>query len=414
MADKHLSVAVYDFDSSEYIDVTSRTQSVTIKESIDGSSSIDVSLFDLTETHAFDDVAVTYGDETLFLGTIESQTDTLLGGGTLRRFSSWAGTDRALKLDKRVANRIYGGKTAKEILTDLLTRYPTDVTLGPVTGTLSAIDSIDFAYTTLSDCVSQLADVTGFRWYVDTESTLHFFDGYEGTGATVFSTTTTGGLTRNIRRDSIDFTSEIDDKTANRVWVIGSQSASPNYTEQYWTGDGLNDTFTVAFTPNYPEVTENGVTKTIEVDSGSTSDKDYVYGKASKYLKRVAGPLPSGSTVKFRYRPTIQIIDYFEDTASIAQYGIYEKAIKDKQITEKMAARARGRAELKRRSSEVRTLSFEVLASGHDVRRGLRYRVVIPELDIDAYYLCTAVTTTISAPDNVNITKSVTLEEVVE
>lgn len=405
-----LEVAVFDYDSSTTIDVTSRTQSVTITEEIDGVATVDVALKGLTATHAMDDVAVTYNGATLFLGVIENQTDDLRGGASLYRFSTWTGTDRALKLQKRVVNRIYENKTAAEILADLLSRYPCGITLAPIIATTPVIERIDFMYLPLIECVRQLADITGFRWYVDEASALHFFKTDEGVGATVFSTTNAGGLTRNIRKDTLNFSSEINDKTANRVWVIGAQSASPQYTEQFWTGDGNNAIYTVAFTPNYPEVFENGVEKTIEVDKGTPSDKDYVYGKKDKYLKRVAGALPNGVALRFKYRPTIQIIDYFEDTASIDKYGIYEKAVKDKQITEKMAARARGRAELKRRNGEIRTMTFEAL--NHNVKRGLKYRVVIPELGVDSYWLCKSVTTTISAPDTVNVMKTVEFEEV--
>jgi hypothetical protein len=284
------------------------------------------------------------------------------------------------------------------------------VALGPITTTTPVIERLDWPFVPLIECVQQLADISGYRWYVDTESVLHFFENDEGIGATVFSTTDAGGLTRNIRKDTISLETAVDDKTANRVWVVGANSASPRYIEQYWTGDGLNDTFALPFTPNYPKVYENGISKTIGLDSGVGYDKDYVYGKKEKYLRRNGGPLPAGVTLKFRYRPTIQIIDYFEDTASIAKYGIYEKAVKDKQITEKMAARARGRAELRRRSSEIRTLTFEAL--DHDVVRGKKYRVVIPELDVDSYWLCREVTTDISRPDTVNVRKTVTLEEV--
>ncbi|TCM89598.1 hypothetical protein EV294_11263 [Paenibacillus sp. BK033] len=405
-----MEVAIYDYDLDETINVTERVQSVSIKETIDGAATIDVAVINLSETHAMSDIAVTYGGDTIFVGVIEDQTDELRGGAQLYRFSTWKGTDRSLKLQNRVVNRIYENKKAADIITDIFFRYPCGITLATNVANTPLIERVDFMYTPLIDCVQQLADITGYRWYVDEDSALHFFQTDEGTGATVFSTTTDGGLARNIRKDTINLTTEINDKTANRVWVIGAQTSSPQYIDQYWTGDGRNDIYSTAFTPNYPEVYEDGVKKTVEVDKGTPSDKDYVYGKKDKYLKRVAGPLPSGVQLHFKYRPLTQVIDYFEDAASIRKYGIYEKAVKDKQITEKMAARARGRAELKRRSSKIRTLSFETL--DHNVKRGLKYRVVIPDLDVDSYWLCKSVTTTVSAPDTVNVTKTVEFEEV--
>lgn len=407
-----LSVVIHDYDSGNNIDITPRVLSVDVSDSIDGPSTVTVATKGLTETHAFDDVTVYYGGTKIFSGVIEDQTDILRGGGTLHRFSSLNGRDWSLKLENRIVNEIYENMTVEDILADLFAKYPAGVTRNNVVETNKIIESITWNYVYLSDCIEQLAEITGWRWYVDENHDLHFFDTTEGTGPVVFSTTTSGGLARNILKDSIQMRTEIDGKTANRVWVIGPRQAAAAYVDQYWTGDGLNDTFAINLEPNYPQVFEGGVEKTIELDRGqSSTDKDYLYDKKNRLLKRVAGPLSNGVQLRLHHRPTTQIIDYFEDSSSIARYGIYEKAIKDRKITERMAARSRGRAELKRRSSERTTLSFSVFGNVA-VRRGLRYRIVIPELSLDQFFLCTGVSTSIAAPDAVNVTKTVEMEAI--
>jgi hypothetical protein len=384
---------------------------VSINEKIDGMSSLNASVKNLDETHAFDDITITYAGDTVFKGVITSQSDELRGGGALYRFSTWQASDYSLKFERRVVNRVYTNQYVEDIIADLVTKYAPGFTVNNVQPTYKLVELMTFQYVALFECIKQLAEITGWRWYVDADKDVHFFDADEGVGATVFSTTISGGLVRNILRDTITLDTQVDAKTANSVWVVGAKTAATQYTEQYWTGDGNNAVYTTAFVPNYPEVYENGVAKTIEVDRGTDSTKDYVYDKKNRVLKRVAGALPNGVVLRFKYRPTIQIIDYFEDPASIALYGIYEKAIRDKSITDKAAARSRGRAELKRRTAAKRTISFSTREL--DVIRGLKYRVVIPELAIDAYFLCIGITTSISAPDDVNVTKTVELEEVI-
>lgn len=404
MANK-LSVAIHHYDSGKDIDVTERIQSVTVDEQIDDVSTFSAEIMRLSDTHSFDDIAVTYGGETLFIGTIEGQDDSLRGG---HRFSAWYGSDWALKMQNRLANQIYEEITIEAIIFDLLERYPCGITTNNVRPTHRVIETIDFPYVPIIECIQQLADIAGWRWYVDADRDLHFFDTDEGLDSSiVFSTV---GNRWNILNDTLDLNTQINDRTANRVWIIGARQASQAFVDQYWTGDGLNDIFTISYTPNYPAVWEGGQRKTIELDKGMGTDKDYTYDKKNKVLRRAAGPLPKGVELKLEYRPTTQIIDYFQDSASIARYGIYEKAIKDKQIVEKMAARARGRSELRRRNHAIQTITFDTRELG--VRRGMRYRVHIPELNLDREFVCIAVSTHIAAPDNVNITKTVTLEAV--
>ena len=409
--DGQLQVSVYDFDSSSTIDVTNRTISVSVTRNIDSVSSANVQVRGLDDSHELDALTVAYGDELLFSGTIESQEDDLRGGETLRRFSSWQAKDAALRLENRLANKIYRQLTVEAIIADLLETYPCGIANTYVQPTNRVIDEIAFPYVNLYDCVKQLAEIVGWRWYVDADHHLHFFDQDEGVGDTVFSTTIGDGLARNIRADSISMETQVDDRSANRVWVIGARQASAAYIDQSWMGDGANSLWSIAYEPNDPEVYENGVPKTVEPDQSGSPESDYRFDRQNKVLRRTDGPLPSGVALLLKYRPTTQIIDYFEDAAAVAQYGVYEKAIKDKTIQERMAARARARAELKRRSGGIRSMSFETL--DRQALCGKRYRIVIPELGVDSWWLCTGVQTDIAAPDFANVSQTLSFEEVV-
>ncbi|NOK23976.1 hypothetical protein HMI50_44145, partial [Corallococcus carmarthensis] len=241
---------------------------------------------------------------------------------------------------------------------DLIAQFAPWVDTSLVNDIGGTLETMRFDYDTLGEAIQKLAEIAGAYWHLDHDDKLHFFASYDGVSEINFDASLSGKLQGSILRDSFQLRTTAMD-LANRVWVIGAKSAAGTYTEQYWTGDGNNSVFSLAYEPNYPDVWENGVQKTIEVDKGVGSEKDYTYDKKNRVLKRTAGPLPSGVLLRFRYRPTVQIIDFFEDSASVATYGLYEKAIRDKKITDRAAARKRGRAALKRTKGLVRLPSWQ-------------------------------------------------------
>jgi hypothetical protein len=89
-------------------------------------------------------------------------------------------------------------------------------------------------------------------------------------------------------------------------------------------------------------------------------------------------------TLRVEYNPTVQVIDYFEDPASVAGYGLYEKAVIDKKITDKMAARKRGRAELKRKKDIIRSASWSTRQ--WQVNPGQLTKVTLPVMDVNSYW----------------------------
>jgi hypothetical protein len=414
-----LNVTVYDADVAQTIDVTEQIQSIQITAKMDAVSTMRADVRGLTATHAFDDVTVSYTGGALFSGIIQSQSDSLRGGSQLNRFSTWETKDSTLRLENRIINRIYTDSSVESIIASLLIEYPCGITGNHVRATNKIVEQIAFRYITLLAAIKQLAEITGWRWFVDADKDLHFFDTDEGVDSTVFSTSTTGGLLRNIQSGSIELASEIDDRTANRVWVIGARTASATMNTQSFTQSGER-IFKLGFTPRNYQVFENGVLVDSQYIKLDTSENEanvntkYLINLPNQVLRIPDSRQPlvvnGVHTLKITYNPEVQIADYFEDPSSIVINGIYEKAILDKDINEKLAARQRGRAELRRRSTENRTITFDTREMS--VHRGKKYRLVIPELNIDSYWLCIGVSTTISAPEAANIIKSIELEEV--
>lgn len=330
--------------------ITGKTRSSRLSRSLGSeSATLDLDCFNLTNNHAMDAVTLTVDGVVRFRGRVKSQSDSQ--DQTVKR-SSLRCVDDTDKLQRKLVAQVYQNLTVKQVITSMRASYAPwlDVTLVQDIG--GPIELVRFEYDTLADAIGKLAELTGAYWYLDVDNKLHFFADSDGVASIKYD------ATKNIRANTFTLDTTADD-LANRVWIVGAKSASATYTEQYWTGDGNNSVFTLAYEPNYPEVYEGGIAKTIEVDKGGVSDKDYTYDKKNKVLKRTAGALPVNVQLRFRYRPTVQVIDYFEDPGSVATYGLYEKAIRDKKIADKAAARKRGRAALKRTKALRRIASWE-------------------------------------------------------
>lgn len=336
-------------------DITSRTRAANLDRALgEAAATLELDCFDIEENHVMDTVTLIVDGVVRFQGTVKEQDDTKNETQRVTRMRCVDNTDR---LHRRLVAAVYENQTAKEIIVDLISKFAPWVDTSLVQDTGGIIEAIKFDYDTLGEAIQKLADTVGAYWYLDHENKLHFFTLYDGVAPITFDATRSGKLPGSILKNSFQLRTTAMD-LANRVWVIGAKSASATYTEQYWVGDGQNSVFPIAYEPNYPDVWENGTPKTIEVDRGVGSDKDYTYDKVNRVLKRTAGPLPAGVVLRFRYRPTVQVIDYFEDPGSVATYGLYEKAIRDKKITDRAAARSRGRAALKRTKGLIRLPSW--------------------------------------------------------
>jgi hypothetical protein len=342
--------------TSGTLDITARTRAANLERALgEAAATLELDCFDIEEPHVMDAVTLTVDGVVRFKGIVKEQDDTK---HDMQRSSQIKCVDNTDRLHRRLVAAVYENQTAKQILLDLIAQFAPWVDTSLVNDIGGTIETMRFDYDTLGDAIQKLADIAGAYWYLDHDDKLHFFALYDGVAPISFDATLSGKLPGSILKNSFQLRTTAMD-LANRVWIIGARSAAATFTEQYWTGDGQNSVFSLAYEPNYPDVWENGVPKTIEVDKGGDSDKDYTYDKKNRVLKRTAGPLPAGVPLRFRYRPTVQIIDFFEDTGSVATYGLYEKAIRDKKITDRAAARKRGREALKRTKSLIRLPSWQ-------------------------------------------------------
>ena len=329
-------------------DITNRVMSASWSRAIDDSAStLDITCKNINENHVMGTITLRVNNVVYFTGIVKAQSNEL--NDTLR-LTNLKCIDRTDWLQRRIVAESFADRTPKQILTSLKNKYATWLDVSQVRNVFGPIEEISFNHETFASAIEKLAEITGAYWYLDHANRLQFFLENRGLSAINF-------VNQNILNNSfgIEYSAV---EMVNRVWIIGARQSSPQTIEQTFFGDGSNQYYLLAYEPNYPAVFENGAPKTIATDENDSTTADYIYNKSVKVLKRVAGVLPMGVNLRITYRPTIQIMDYFEDGASVLENGLFEKVIRDQSINAKMAARSRGRAELKRKKDVIVTASW--------------------------------------------------------
>lgn len=305
------------------------------------------------------------------------------------------------------------------ILIDIVSKYAPEFTTNNIrqateTSIIQQDEVLSFPYIYLLDAFKKVLNhLSDWHWYVDPSKDVHFFKGYETDGVT-FGPDEQGKYNFNINSLRVSYKGE---QTANRVWIVGAKRSAPNFIEQYFTGDGKQRYFSLAYEPNYTEIYVDGVLKKSKLEINDDGNQDFLINKKDKIIyipDNISTPFTG--EIKVKYKPTIQVVDYFENPASIATYGLIEKVIKDRDIADRLSARKIGKAEIKKKSIKKRVVS---ISTRENVEIGQRcyldiniQKTVNGELikwDIQGYFLVKSVSSEITVKDEVH---SVELEEI--
>ncbi|MBY6277688.1 hypothetical protein [Symbiobacterium thermophilum] len=280
--------------------------------------------------------------------------------------------DAVTRMRRRLVARIYEGQRADAIVADLLARYMPEV--ARVIPSLTAVMDMTYNYVTLEEAINRIAESTGADWLLHPNDTFRMFvETWDGHAVPVYDPA-------NILEGS--FTDEVANQAfANRVWVLGAKQAAESYKTQIFSG--ASSVFPLAYEPNYTQVKVNGVSRKVHLKENRQADTEFIVDKKRKAVESLISLEPS-DTVEIRYRPTIEVVDYFEDSGSIRTYGLYETVIKDRKITDKAAARQRGRAALRRSATQRPVFSWQTDGEW-DVYPGQRVRLRWPQWGIDQY-----------------------------
>jgi hypothetical protein len=295
-------------------------------------------------------------------------------------------------LRRHTLTEVYQNMTCGAIIADILADYVSGITMVNVQAG-ATINYISFNWQYPFDCIQELADLTGYDWYVDANKDLHFFS--LATNAAPYALTDTSGYFKGLSI-SVD-----KSQIRNRVTVRGGYELSELYTADIQTAIAGQTVFGLKYKP-YSPVTLflNSLEKTLGIENIDQSGTDFVLNQSEKLVKCLDhAPLSAGDSVNVRYKYQIPVFAQGDDSDSIKAIeaiegvgnGVYEgELIVDETIQTKAAARDRVKAELDMYANPLVNGSFTTFQFGY--RSGQVLTVDIASRGVNAKYLIQSVT----------------------
>lgn len=287
-----------------------------------------------------EEVTVTKSGVTLFGGVIVRITETTKAGKIIEY--KILCNDFSQYLRKNLVTERYTDTTLFAILADLMDIYTTGFTYDAIAGDL-AIESFAFNRITVAECLQKLADALSYSWYIDYERDLHFFP--KNTELAPFDLTDTSG---NYIFNSLEIVEDIS-QLRNSILVEGGDAVSDSTRTEYFESDGITATIPLANRfSSLPTVLVGTSTQSVGVEF--LDDEllfPVMWNFNEKYIRWTSGNIPAtGSQFSASGFYLFPIVVSVPAPESIAEFGKYEYAIKDKTIKSTSEAIDRAVAEL--------------------------------------------------------------------
>jgi hypothetical protein len=283
--------------------------------------------------------------------------------------------DYSIRLKQKLVTQDYTNQTAKAIIQDLVDNYATEFSYNNVETGLT-VSFISFNYKPVDDCIREIAEVTGYDWYVDEDRDIHFFASTTNTAPyTITDNPATSG-------NYNDLVINVDkSQYRNRIIVQGGFFFSDDYTQ-----DNVADGDQTSFQADYePFVADSGnievyvdagggfVQKTLGIDNLDTSGFDFVVNQTEKVFKNLdLATLTAGHIFRAIYQYKVPILTQDDDTTSQENIriieggdGIYEFKITDKTIETIQAAHDRAAVEIDQYANPIVEGSFRTKDVGY-------------------------------------------------
>lgn len=301
------------------------------------------------------------GYNKLFTGTIELVD---FQGQGLHETVNLQGNDYSSRLiDNTIPPTVYTNTEIGSIVRDIIKNNTTEIGSNFIQNTSTVLKRISFNEVPIYDAIQDLADLSGYTFYIDNNKQFHFeLAGSSPTGYTLGS-------------DSIIKT--IFDKTkegmANRVAVYGDRYlVSPP--QEAFTITNQGSVFTLGYKPHNTSVSTSLTAGSLlrggifEVNSSVYSGTDYLVNFDDKHIILISGNNaiinynnipPNGGSVVVNYDRSLPIIKIGQDDTSIAAYGKKTKIINDKSIKDPNTAAAIRDVEIQK-SSPLNNLQLDL------------------------------------------------------
>jgi hypothetical protein len=329
-------------------------------------------------------VTVQDGATVVFAGTVDGISQETLDRREALRIAVDC-VDYNQLADRRLVAEAFvtPGQTLGDIVRALVATYLTEFSVadtyvedGPI------VDRAIFNYQTVSEAFQELAELTGYAWFIDYDKALHYFA--RETNAAPYSLTETsanwGNLT--VTRDRTSY--------RNRQFVRAGTDQTDALTEEL-VGDGTRKVFTLGFpAATEPTITVGGVGKTVGI-GGLESGTDWYWNKGATEVKQddAAAAVADGVTIAVTYTGMQPIMLAAQDDAEVSLRGVWE-AIEDRpNIDRADLARSVGEGLLRKQARIPVTISWETRVSG--LAAGQLISVENNLHDLSGTYLITSV-----------------------
>lgn len=296
-------------------------------------------------------------------------------------------TDYTKYLNRKIVLKRYTNTTAKDVIVDLITNYASGFTTNNVGGEDVSIKTISFNELNVADCISKLATLTNYSWYVDYNKDVHFIK--KNDEPAPFNLTED---TDNFIIESLSYSDDLS-QIRNKIKIRGGEAAADARTEKK-TGDGVTDTFPLAnkFSEK-PTVTVGGVSKTVGVDYlDKDTDFQVMWNYEQKYIRFTSGNIPPASTtpnIEITGKPIKPIVVQLYDSYSISKYGIYEFYIRNDNLTSREEAVKYAQSQLQAYSASIKSTKFDTYKAG--LRSGQTIVINLPTRGIAESFIIQSV-----------------------
>lgn len=376
-----LSVHINSIDKSELID----WPSFGIEDNVDEQPNICDFVIKKYSGQTFvpkvNDLIEVYDDATkIFGGRVLSIKNSFEGGIS---FFQVRCKDYTAELDRILITESFSDKTVGEVIEYIVDNYLPGVTYLNVDCTID-IKKIVFNKMQASKCISELAKLVNYNWYIDYDKDIHFFA--KNTEMSPFSIS---DASRDIIGDSLSLENDLS-QLRNSVTIRGGEKIATNTRDKTHTGDGVQKTFNTDYKfANKPTVTVNSVAVTVGTENLDTEGFDCYWDFNQKYIRFDTAPTNTHPIVITGY-PLIPIIAQVEDLGSISSYGKFEFAKTDKTIKSSEEAKLYGDAQLEAYGRSIREGSFRTYTAG--LKSGQTLSINLASLGISDSFVIQRVT----------------------
>lgn len=323
-----------------------------------------------------DDVVITDADSNVLFGGQIITIDETVEGKDIELIDCTA-KDYTFDMDRSLVIGAWENTSVDDIIADINSDFLTGYDISEVDCPF-VIGYIAFNYEYPSKCLQQLAELTGYDWYVDYQKKIHFFS--RETRVAPFNLTDTSG---NFLYNTLKINKDVKN-LRNTVIVRGGeyQGSTTSETEEA-DGDAL--IYKQGNRYSGVTVTVNAVSQTVGIDNvDDPAGYDCLYNFTEKFVRFKTATKPAaGLLVVVGGNPHIPVIVKVRGQDSVAVYGEREYKIIDTSIASKQGARDRAKAEIDAWAAEISEGSFDTYESGLDVGQQINVQSTIRGIDQD-------------------------------